>query len=652
MNFNILQEAIQKQFQTMQKYRLFRVGLDKDRLWNIYLSSFPEGKNPIFKVRTGHDCSCCRNFVRTIGDVVAIIGTELVSIWDVIVPDYQAPMDAMSAYVKSNEIADIFLHYTKTVGVAKNFTQIMDRVQTWTHFTVDIDKKFLEKENKIPTILSENRTRRETFVRALNEITDEAVDVVIELIKQGSIYRGSEFLSLVEAFKQSKSNWKEAAGYHKTLLEWCEIKTTGIRNSAIGALLQDISKSVELDKAVASFEEKVAPTNYKRPKSLVTESMIKKARDTIEELGYSSALMRRYATVDDITVNNVIFVNRGLKKNDLFDGLASTKMPNLEKLETVSIENFIKNISPNAESIEVLLENRLTNNLVSLITSANATSKPLFKWPNQFSWSYTGDMTDSIKEKVKSAGGVVDADLCCRLAWFNYDDLDLHLKTPNGEISFIHRRIGGGELDVDMNAGRAQSRTPVENIFYKNVDDIPEGVYTLLVHQYQQRETVDVGFTVEIDFKGAVTKFTYDKMVKGAIAVCTFKYTKANGFEILTSLPTIETQKIAWNLMTQTFHETSMIMLSPNYWDGKEIGNKHYFFMLKDCKNDGSARGFYNEFLCSDLDKHRKVLEVAGNKLRIEGDNQLSGLGFSSTQRNHIVCRVKGKFSRIVKITF
>ena len=81
MNFNILQEAIQKQFQTMQKYRLFRVGLDKDRLWNIYLSSFPEGKNPIFKVRTGHDCSCCRNFVRTIGDVVAIIGTELVSIW-------------------------------------------------------------------------------------------------------------------------------------------------------------------------------------------------------------------------------------------------------------------------------------------------------------------------------------------------------------------------------------------------------------------------------------------------------------------------------------------------------------------------------------------------------------------------------------------
>ena len=85
-----------------------------------------------------------------------LLALSLYLFGDVIVPDYQAPMDAMSAYVKSNEIADIFLHYTKTVGVAKNFTQIMDRVQTWTHFTVDIDKKFLEKENKIPTILSEN----------------------------------------------------------------------------------------------------------------------------------------------------------------------------------------------------------------------------------------------------------------------------------------------------------------------------------------------------------------------------------------------------------------------------------------------------------------------------------------------------------------
>lgn len=75
--------------------------------------------------------------------------------------------------------------------------------------------------------------------------------------------------------------------------------------------------------------------------------------------------------------------------------------------------------------------------------------------------------------------------------------------------------------------------------------------------------------------------------------------------------------------------------------------------MLDGCINDGSARGFYNEFLKSELDQHRKVFEMVGAKMRTdESQHQLSGLGFSSTQRNSVVCRVKGSFSRIINITF
>ena len=83
------------------------------------------------------------------------------------------------------------------------------------------------------------------------------------------------------------------------------------------------------------------------------------------------------------------------------------------------------------------------------------------------------------------------------------------------------------------------------------------------------------------------------------------------------------------------------------------MGNKHYFFALEGCLNDGKARGFFNEFLVPELDAHRKVIEIVGAKMRTdESDKQLSGLGFSSTQRNSVLCRVSGAFSRVIKLTF
>jgi len=98
----------------------------------------------------------------------------------------------------------------------------------------------------------------------------------------------------------------------------------------------------------------------------------------------------------------------------------------------------------------------------------------------------------------------------------------------------------------------------------------------------------------------------------------------------------------------------SVMMYSPNYWDDQSgIGNRHFFFMLKGAKNPERPNGFYNEFLKSDLVQHKRVFEALGARMRVEDDdNQLSGVGFSSTQRNSVVVRVTGHVNRTLKIVF
>jgi hypothetical protein len=334
------------------------------------------------------------------------------------------------------------------------------------------------------------------------------------------------------------------------------------------------------------------------------------------------------------------------------------KPQKFDKVEEVGIEKFLTEILPTVSSLEVLLENRHAGNLVSLIAPADADSKLMFKWSNRFSWSYVGDVADSIKERVKRAGGRVDGDLRCSLSWFNFDDLDLHLIEPSGNEIYFGSKLNaktGGQLDVDMNAGGGRTRSAVENIVFPDRHRMPRGDYKLFVHNYSKRETVDVGFEAEVEFDGQVLTFVYDKPVKDGerVAVATVGYDPQRGFKVVGCLPATQTSKQVWGVTTQVFSKVNVVMLSPNHWDGHGVGNRHYFFMLDQCKNEGQARGFYNEFLLPDLDQHRKVLEMVGARMKTEeSDRQLSGLGFSSTKRDSLVCRVNGSFERVVKVIF
>jgi hypothetical protein len=346
----------------------------------------------------------------------------------------------MAALVKGAKIADAFYHFQRTAGTDKSFEQITDQVLTWNHFFVNIKPEYVLPNKEIATRLGEIRQARGVLHRSLVEITDDAIATVLDLIAQNSLYRGEENKFAVSQFQILKGQFNRLPDSEKELFSWTVRDISSvikIRNTTVGTLLTDLSEGKDLEASVKSFESKVAPTNYKRPTSLITKSMVENAKAQLEALGLTSALQRRFATEADLTINNVLFADRKTKLvGDIFDAITPGSAPkNLDKIEEIPIEKFIADVLPRITSLEVMPENSHDGNFVSLIAPSDPTAGALFKWNNNFSWSYAGGVADSIKERVKAAGGVVSGDLCCRLSWFNRDDLDAVCNAPNRLIA-------------------------------------------------------------------------------------------------------------------------------------------------------------------------------------------------------------------------
>lgn len=656
---------------------LFEVSLDKDKLWDLYLESFPPEKNKIFRERREHDCSCCRHFIKTMGNVVAIKNGKVISLWDFDIDGddtYEPSIKAMREYVHSCSIMDKFYSIEGRIGTEYNRELTDGQLLTWEHFYADIPNRFIVDKYDRATKQGQFRDTRNVFKRSLDEITEEAVNIVLELIAQGSLYRGEEHKGVLERFASYQVRYNQLTNEQKEIFAWEYASEAGmaigrIRNHSIGTLLTDISEGVDLDRAVKSYETIVAPANYKRPKAIFTKRMLEDAKKTISDLGYMDSLKRRYATLDDITVNNIIFSNKDSAKRisgaDIFDEMAASVAVNpkkFNKVEEIGIEDFINNVLPTTQEIEVLFENRLASNMMSLIAPEVKDSKTMFKWNNNFCWAYAGNVTDSMKERVKAAGGKVDGDLRFSIQW-NEDgndnsDLDAHCIEANGhEIFFGSCRKPdksklGGQLDVDI--VRPNGKIAVENITYANRNTMKDGIYKFYVHQYSG--STHNGFRAEIEFDGQIYSFDYSTPTRMGQDIPVAEVTLKNGQ--FTIKPLLKENNVSsrevWGLNTNQFVPVSVIMYSPNYWDEQNgIGNKHYFFMLKDCVNPETPNGFYNEFLNNELDKHKRVMEALGSKLAVtNADDQLSGIGFSSTKRNSIIVKVKGKTERTLKINF
>jgi hypothetical protein len=639
--FTAFSKAVDTRFKEMSKGELFVV--DAPDIFEQYLAAFPAGSDPVFRTRTEHDCQCCKHFLRRLGIVVSVKNGEMITLFsDLDLPaPYNVVAEKLDSYIRSRPIESVFRTKERSYGMDHNYDK---QNQRYDHFYGKIDNKHYSYD-KADTLRGEKESVYKVFKRGLTELNIADIDTVIDLIDSNGLYRGEEHKQSLSAFRKLMLVYKESENKDLFIWEHLNERSACIRNTVIGTLLVDLADGKDIDVAVKSFETKVAPANYKRPTSVITQKMVESAIETLNTMGLGGAIYRRYAKLSDVSVNDVLFVDNDVK-NKMKDGIATLLESSIKQSKsttknsiTISADDFITKVLPTARNIELLLENRHLGNFVTLTGSDG--SERIFKWNNNFAWSYDGDVTDSVKQRVKAAGGNIHADIRVSLSWFNFDDLDLHAKTPDGKL--IYYADKQGILDVDMNAGSGTTRTPVENLAFVKPKS---GVYKISVDQFHRRETIDFGFSIEIENDGVLQQYSYSKALRDKEHIDCFTFTVKGGkvVDIKTNLVGGDLSQEKWGLKTQTLIPVTSIMYSPNHWGENKVGAKHLIFALKNCKNDKPVRGIYNEFLRSDLEKHRKVFEVLGSKTKCQPtEDQISGVGFTSARGDSVSVNVNNR---------
>lgn len=701
-----LNSKLAEQFATMcNTGRLFRVALTGQEIWNLYLKSFEE--DPIFRdpASTTHNCNLCNNFIRRYGNIVAIDKDfKIITMFDVeIEGEYSSVTKALSKAIKDSAIGEVFfetlnelkiLPYEKCdknssvfqLGMAKNVKRYTkeeaekfgvvkpDQIITFDHMHLFVTKDFVDMTGKsVESIMGEYRDSKNVFQRAMETISLDTLQLVKDLINQGSLLDGQTHLYKIEQIIPLKKEYDSLAASAKD--NWCWINSYKLpfakfKNELIGVLCSELSEGEDLNKACQSWNKRVDPVNYMKTTAPITKKQIEEAKTFVEENGYEESFNRRFASMEDIKVSEILHSNVGkgeIKSVSIFDGVKSTstrhKRNEFDGVEEVGIDKFMKDILPGCTSIEVFLRNIHEGHMVSLTTANNPDSKPIFKWNNNYSWTFNGNLAgkSQIKEAVKMQGGKVDGVLRFSIMWAegNEDnsDLDAHCTEPNGFMIYFGNRISpntGGNLDIDITQPQSHKASKrgdvVENITYPDMKRMRDGVYKMYVHQYSARSSK--GFKAEIEFNGEIYSYEYPRAVTGNVVVAEVTLSKGE-FTIKHLLPESMSSKDIYGLETNQFHKVNLLCLSPNHWGENNVGNKHFFFMLDGCKTPIGIRSFHNENLVPELLAHRKVMEVLGSTHMIDpADKQLSGLGFNATVRDEVIVRLQGTHKRTVKIKF
>lgn len=306
-----LTTKMQEQFAKMcATGKLFKSKMTGREVWNMYLDSFLDGNDPIFRdpESTSHNCNHCNNFIRRYGNVVAINSDlEIMTLFDIEIEsgnEYLESFLNIATELGNSGVENIFyetfnelnsLPYeqcSKTnevfrLGFEKNhkrYTQAeadafpgtvnKGDTKTFNHFYLDLPKQFVDMgRGSIESIQATHRSNKEVFQRAMVEIPLDTLDLVIDLINQGSLLDGTTHLQKVILMKKFKEDYNQVV--EQDLWCWIASHKLGIakfKNELIGVLCSELAEGKDINEACKAWNYRVDPANYMKAVAPITET--------------------------------------------------------------------------------------------------------------------------------------------------------------------------------------------------------------------------------------------------------------------------------------------------------------------------------------------------------------------------------------------
>ena len=312
MEFVKFKRAVHAQFNQLAAGAdmLFLTNVDKDALWDCYLNSFPEEE------RQSHNCNNCKHYIRHYGRVVAIKDNKVVTMWENLQLDepYATVARNLDALVKSKPVVDVFITRDYELGIDRNNVYIDSlqgpKVITWNHLYYHMPNQLVYTGTEsVSAVMGTLRTTKEVFKRALEELTVDSIETVLDLIGQNALYRGEQFKNDLSVFLGHKRHYDSLSDEEKDNWCWANFNRVGcarIRNTAIGTL------EIEYNGEGGFFNEYL--NSELTPHRKVFEVLADKMKTPYQEhqlsgLGFSSTMRNSVIVKVDGTFSRTLKVN-------------------------------------------------------------------------------------------------------------------------------------------------------------------------------------------------------------------------------------------------------------------------------------------------------------------------------------------------------